>query len=279
MLVACGADDGNGNSYDADDGDSRPRIVSLAPHLTELIYSAGAGEQLVGAVSFSDYPDAARAKPLVGDAFRIDTERLAALAPTVIFGWEGGNPSAVLERLVDDGYRVERFATPSLESISQNLRRVGRLSGTSSIANAAAEDFDLRLRALREKYSDLEPVSVFFQIGEQPVFTVSDEHAIGQIIELCGGRNVFAGLPALAASVSDESVLAADPEALMTAGSVASLAHWQRYDGRAVRAGHLFGVDADTITRDSLRILEGAQQVCDHLQTVRADRSGTPAVD
>lgn len=270
LLAGCGTDAGPGRSADAAAAATQPRIVSLAPHLTELIFSAGAGEYLVGTVSFSDYPPQARAIARVGDAFRIDTERLAALAPTMIIAWEGGNPAAVLDRLVDDGYRVERFATQGLEGISHNLRRVGSLIGSPGIAQRAADDFDARLQTLRERYFSLEPVSVFFQIGEQPVFTVSDDHAIGQIIALCGGRNVFANLSGLAASVSDESVVASDPQVLMTAGNVTSLARWQRYDGRAVRAGYLFGIDADTITRDSLRILDGAAQVCAHLQSVRA---------
>lgn len=267
-LVGCAA--GAEDPRDAETTADEIRIVSLAPHLTELIYSAGAGDLLVGAVSFSDYPRAARAVPRVGDAFRIDAERLAVLEPTMLFAWEGGNPEAVLERLARDGYRVERFATQGLEGISSNLRRIGRLTGSAAIAEQEAAAFDERLSTLRDRYAGLEPVSVFVQVGEQPLYTVSDRHAIGQIVTLCGGRNVFADVAGLAASVSEESVVAANPQAMITVGSVASLARWQRFDGRAVRAGHLFAVDADAITRDSLRILDGAAQLCEQLERVRS---------
>lgn len=246
-------------------------MVSLAPHLTELVYTAGAGERLVGVVEYSNYPAAARNLARIGDAFRIDMEALAALDPDLILAWAGGNPAVLLDDLRRRGYRVEALATGTLDNIAVNLRRIGELSGHRGTAEAAADRYLQALDALRQRYRGASPLRVFVQIGRQPLYTVSAAHAIGQIVELCGGTNVFAALPGLAAAVGAEAVVAADPEVIVTTGDADQLDHWRRFSAlRAVADGALFGTDADVLTRDSTRILQGAEQVCAHLDTARA---------
>ncbi len=247
-----------------------PRVVSLAPHLTELAYAAGAGENLVGVVEYSDYPPAARDIRRVGDAFRVDQEALAQLAPDLILAWEGGNPTTLIDELGERGYRVERLPTGRLENIAANLRRIGALTGRAAEADRAAAGFLAELADLRERYATATRLRVFFQVDDQPLYTVNDAHAIGQILTLCGGENVFGGLGSLAASVDVEAVVAADPQVFLTTGDAAQLDAWRRFRSLgAVADGHLYGVTADLIARDSLRIVKGAREVCERLDLAR----------
>lgn len=264
LLAACG------EPTHSRPPDAGLRVVSLAPHLTELVYTAGAGDALVGVVEYSDFPPAARDIPRVGDAFRVDYEALARAAPNLVLAWQGGNPAALIEDLSARGYRVEALRTGELGNIAANLRRIGALTGSERQAGRAADEFLAELADLRERHAQARPLRVFFQVARQPLYTVSDRHAIGQILSLCGGRNVFGSLPSLAPGVAVESVVAADPEVLLTTGAESELDDWQRFATMsAVAHGHVYGVTPDLIARDSVRILQGAREICAHLEDAR----------
>lgn len=249
-----------------------PRIVALSPHLAELVFDAGAGSALVGAVEYTDYPHAARQVPRVGDAFRIDREQVAGLAPTLILAWGGGTPRQVIQRLRDDGYQVEVIESDTLEAVAVALRQIGELAGTSATARARADAYLEDLAALRVRYAGRPRIRVFFQIAERPLYTVTGEQTIGQLVELCGGENVFADLPGLAPAVSTESVVAADPEVMLATGDGNSepLAAWRRFPGiSAVRDNQLYTINGDHVSRATLRLLEGAREVCARLEQSR----------
>lgn len=249
-----------------------PRIVVLSPHLAELVFDAGAGAALVGAVEYTDFPEAAREVPRVGDAFRIDRERVAGLAPTLILAWGGGTPRQVIQQLRDDGYRVEVIESDTLEAVAAALRQIGELAGTSETARARADAYLKNLAALRVRYEGRRRIRVFFQIAERPLYTVTGEQTIGQLVELCGGANVFRDLPGLAPAVSMESVVAADPEVMLATGdgSGEPLAAWRRFPGiSAVRNDQLYTVNEDHVSRATLRLLEGAREVCARLEQSR----------
>jgi iron complex transport system substrate-binding protein len=248
------------------------RIVSLAPHLTELVFSAGAGERLVGVVSYSDYPPAARELPRVGDAFSVDFETVVALRPDLVLAWEGGNPGPIIERLRSLGLRVETFAPVELDDVARHLRRIGSLTGNESEADRAAGEYLRTLDRLRARYSGKRPVRVFYQVSSEPLYTVGGRSYISQIIDLCGGRNIFAGLKELAAVVSLEAVLTRDPELIIagtnSAGALSD--QWARWPGvSAVAAGNLEVVDSSLTARASVRLMDGAGKVCEALESAR----------
>ena len=174
------------------------RIVSLSPHLTELTYAAGAGTQLVGAVAFSDYPAEAKSVPRIGDAFRVDYEAIGLLHPDIVLAWRSGTPREIIERLRSLGYRVIELDATRLDDIADQLVTVGNLAGTQSVAQIAASNLTTQIETLRLRYRDKSPVSVFFQISSEPLFSVTGAHVISDIITLCGGRNIFAGLAGIA---------------------------------------------------------------------------------
>ncbi len=250
------------------------RIISLSPHVTELLYAAGAGEYIVGAVSYSDYPAAAKKLPRVGSYNAFDLEAIVALQPDLIVAWQSANPAAALEKLQALSIPVFFSEPRQLEDVAGNLERLGKLTASEAIANAASTVFRHKLLELRNRYRAVRAVSVFYQVWHRPLMTVNGEHIISQVIELCGGRNVFAGLPVLAPKISLEAVLREDPEVIVAGNS--ALNHpdwkddWRRWPAlQAVKNNHLFYVNPDIIQRHTPRILQGAEALCKQIETAR----------
>jgi iron complex transport system substrate-binding protein len=275
-LLAVGCD--GGGSERAQTLAASSRIVALSPHLAELSFTAGAGDRLVGAVEYSDYPVGAAALPRVGDAFRLDYEAIAALEPDLVLAWRSGTPADVQARLRELGYRVVALDATTLAGIAEQIIAIGEIAGTSPIAEPAAAAFLRRLRELDGRYRDAVPIDVFYQIAAQPLFTISGRHAINEAIELCGGRNVFADIDGLSPAVSLESVIVAAPQAIVSAQSPPSAAavdalreQWSAWTSvPAVRADNLFVVDADLIHRPAARILDAVAAMCGALDVARS---------
>jgi iron complex transport system substrate-binding protein len=251
---------------------SRLRIVSLAPHLTELVFAAGAGELLVGVVEYSDYPEEARRLPRVGDAWRVDMERLLALQPDVVLTWASGTPDDVAARLKSLGLAQREIATFRLADVPAALRTIGALAGTQEVAEAAAGEFEREIASLTRAYARAPRIRVFIELDDQPVYTVNGKHIISEVVELCGGRNVFAALPQLAPPVSLEAVIATDPEAIVSTDDTIAdpMAMWRRWDSvRAVRAGAVYSLPADTMARATPRLVAGTRATCAALDDAR----------
>lgn len=248
------------------------RIVSLAPHLTELVFDAGAGDMLVGAVDYSDHPPAARDVPRVGDAFRVDRERLAELAPDLVFAWQGGTPAAVIGQLREDGYDVRVFETSEPEDVAATLVDIGNLTGEPELATVRAREYLDELEILRKRYANRRLVTVFVQVAPRPLYTVNDRQIIGRVVSLCGGRNIFAELDDLAPLVSEEAVVAADPEVIIATARASEdvFARWRRFTSlAAVRGDQLHYLDPDLVSRPTLRLAEGARMACEKIDQAR----------
>ncbi len=253
------------------------RIVSLAPHATEMLFAAGLGARIVGAVSYSDFPPEAKAIPRVGRYDRLDLEAILALRPDLIVAWASGNAPEQIAALRRLGLAIYVSEPRELEAIPQNVERLGILGDTEAIAKEAATTFRATLAALQARYGGGAPVTLFYQIWNRPLMTVSDEHLISRVMDLCGGKNVFARLPTLAGQVDLEAVLAADPEVVLASGMGEArpdwLDDWRRWPNlHATRQGNLFFIPPDLIQRHNPRILEGAAQLCAHLEEARGKR-------
>jgi iron complex transport system substrate-binding protein len=254
------------------------RIVSLAPHVTELLYVAGAGSRLVGADEYSDYPEDARRIPRVGSGFGFDLEAIVALQPDLIVGWQSGNPSWQVARLRSLGFPVFVTEPRRLDDVAGLLERLGRLAGTEPGAVANAVEFRRQRALLQERYSARPTVTVFYQVVDASLLTINSRHLINDVIDLCGGRNVFSDLPSLTPRVDVESVLRKNPDAILASGHDPSWPAWrERWRAwpalSAAARGNLFFIPPDLIHRNSPRILQGAEQVCDALEKVRESRN------
>ena len=247
------------------------RIISLAPHATELLYAAGAGALLVGVSDYSDYPPAAKKIPSVGGAAALDVERIVALKPDLIVVWHNGNSVSQIARLRSLNIPLFESEPRDFPMIATSLERLAALAGTAPIGDAAARDFRARLQTLTDTYQQRTPVTVFYQIWGEPLMTLNGSHIVSAAIQLCGGVNVFEKLPQLAPVVSTEAVLQADPQVIAVgSGDAAALARWHRFKTlRAVRRHGLINLNADSLARPAPRILDGTEQLCRALDVAR----------
>ncbi len=249
------------------------KMVSLAPHLTELAFVAGAGDRVVGTVEYSDHPAAARAIPRVGNAFLLDYERLLALSPDVVLAWDTGTPKQTIERIRELGLRVEVFSTPRIQDVAAELRRLGRLAGTEHIAEQAAQRYEEQVDALRAEYGERPTITVFVQINDRPLYTVNRQQIISEIVTLCGGKNVFAHLNELAPAIGEEAVIAANPDAIISSDDSVPdpMSRWGKWSSmKAVQANNIFSLSSDDLTRPTTRLVEGARATCKAFDTARA---------
>jgi len=249
-----------------------PRIVSLAPNLTEIAYAAGAGAALVGTVEYSDFPAAARALPRVGDAWRVDMERVLALHPDLVLVWPSGTPEAVIEQLRRLGMKVVAVPTYRLADVPAALRSIGAIAGSTALAERAAQEFERDVAAQRANHAHRTALSVFIQIDDEPVYTVNGEHVISEVVQLCGGRNIFARLPQIAPPVALESVLQLDPQVIVSTDDTIAdpRAQWLRWTRlKAVRAGTIYSLPSDLVARATPRLAQGVRATCDALDDAR----------
>ena len=250
------------------------RIISLAPHITELVFAVGAGGKLVGVSSYSDYPPAAKRISVIGDGGKIDLERVVQLRPDLVIAWQSGNHIGDIAQLERLGIPVFVTEPRRLVDIPKLLRTFGQLTGNAGQAEQSAAAFEKIKHALASRYSNAAPVSVFYEIWHQPLMTVNSDHMISDVISLCGGRNIFGSVRLLTPTVSMESVLAADPQAIIASGALYQDAgawqDWLRFKHlSAVKHHHLFLIHPDLIQRQTPRILQGAELICRQLDQVR----------
>ena len=251
------------------------RIITLTPHLTELAFAAGAGANLAGVARFSNYPEAARALPVVSDAGQFDTELLLTLKPDLVLAWKNGTPATVVARLESVGLTVFVAEFARLEDVTRGIEAIATLAGTLSAGVHARDAYSARLQALRARRYSGPPVRVFYEIWPQPLMTVNDGHIISDVVTLCGGVNIFGALRPLTPEVSRESLLAARPEVALGGSSAETAAGFAaRWRGLpsplgAIPAHH---IAPDLIQRPTPRLLEGARLVCAHLDAMRAAR-------
>ena len=236
------------------------RIVTLAPHLAELVDTAGAGEQLVGVSRFTDYPPAAAALPKVGDGFSLNYERVLALRPTRVLAWDSGTPLDVIARLRKLGLQVDVVEVFSLAEIPAAVRNLGALLGTQAIAEPAALALANRIAGLSGHMG--EPLRVYYQVSSSPLYTLNGKSIVSDAIARCGGINVFAELPTIAPLLGRESVLMARPDVIVysTPGGDRP---WQGFGAiPAVARGQVHKVNPDLLGRPGPRFGAGAEALC-----------------
>lgn len=276
MLVSCTPKDSTPSTTQA--AAEYHRVVTLAPHLTELMFAIGAEGLLVGVSEFSNYPPAAQDLPRIGNAFRVDQEALALVAPDLVLAWDGGTPQHVITELGERGFTVRVIQSGGLDDVAAALHQLGALVGHVAEADEAARTFDQQLGAMREQYGDRPPIRVFYQVSLRPLYTVNGRHYISELIELCGGNNIFADLDDLAPLVGVEAVIDRDPEVLLAAVSGEEsneFSEWLRWESLAAnRFANHFTVPGDLIARPTPRLLEAGAKVCAALDRGRQNRVG-----
>ncbi len=253
------------------------RVITLAPHATELVYAAGAGAAMAGTVKGSDFPEAARQLPSIGDGAQPNAERVAILQPDLVIAWLPGATDPLMPKLQALGVPVFYSDPRTLAAIPDEIETLGRLFGTEAAAAKEADSLRARLARLAERYQDRTPVRVFIQAGRDPLYTLNKRSIVNDAIRLCGGVNLFADATVTAPQVSLESVLGARPDAVVAGVSGiedlrATAAAWTASRLPAALAGHVYGVDADILYRPGPRLIDATEALCQALDRARQSK-------
>lgn len=257
------------------------RVVSLAPHVTELLFAAGGGGRIVGNVKYSEYPPAARTIAQVGDNRQVDFERVLALKPDLLVVWRHDSSMRQMAQLRKLGIPLYYSEPQKLDDIPDTVLRLGQLLGTDKQAQHGAAELRQQLARLAAQSRKRSPVRVFYQVWDKPLYTLNGHHIINDAIRLCGGENIFARLPIPAPTVTVEAVLLEDPEVVISGAmrtqSSTGLELWKKYPMLlAVRRGNLFAIDGDLLNRSGPRIIAGAAALCEKLELARSRQGDRP---
>ncbi|MBN1684762.1 MAG: cobalamin-binding protein [Gammaproteobacteria bacterium] len=249
------------------------RIISLAPNITEIAFAAGAGKYIIGTSTFSDFPPLAKKIPVVATYDDLDMERMISLHPDLIIVWKGGTPMAQIAQLKKLGIPIYIASFRNILDIPKTGLKIGELAGTERQAKKFATQFKKHYEKIKNKNAKRYPVPVFYQLSLYPLITLNDQSSAGQIIQLCGGKNIFGQTIAIAPQISIENVLTENPDVILisSASGVASFTFWKKFmQLNAVKNHRIYLVNDSLTQRYGPRILEGAEQVCTFLGTNHA---------
>ncbi len=248
------------------------KIVTLSPHLTEMVFAAGAGDKIIAVVDWSDYPPAAQSLPRIGDAFRVDMELLLKLNPDLVIAWQSGNSAAMLDKITALGIPVWKTELRQLHEVAELILNIGVAANTETEAIVAANEFTGKIKQLQNEYSDTQAFRYFMQLYPQPLYTVNSQHLISQALKLCQGKNVFANLSMLAPTVSQEAVIATQPDTIFYTQDLTNTAQndpvnqWTPWLGSS-KGPKLLALNPDLISRPGPRIIDGIRQACEAQNT------------
>ena len=256
----------------------KPKIISLSPASTELLFAAGAGSLVIAVDQHSDYPEAVARLPRVGGYPNINIEAIVGLKPDLVAIWKEGDSTTVEKQLESLGITTFDLNAVTLDEIKQALALTGEIAGNQAQAKKAIDVFSTRLKALQTQYAHLSPVRVLFEFWRAPLIVAGGRLVINDVITLCGGENIYRDVAAPTAEIGIESVIARDPQVIIGSdprGNTAEtrqelLDYWKQWSNlQAVRQRQLFSVTSDLIARPTPRVLEGAEMICKQLQAFR----------
>jgi len=261
------------------------RIITLAPHLSELVDSAGGSDRLVGVSAFSNFPASVKQLPVTSDARSIDLEKMKSLRPDLIIYWRGGTSESQIQSIKKTFNKNVQFIAvepKKLGDIATDIETIGKALGTETIAKKNADALRIKISELRNKENNQNnsknisqrKVRVFYQVWAQPLMTLNKDHIISDIIQICGGEQLFANEKVLVPTVSREAVIKANPEIIFTAVDSAKMASdwsmWTSFPQLAATKNKAFvDLDGDIISRPSPRIMQGAQKICAEINRLR----------
>lgn len=248
------------------------RIISLAPHATELAFAAGLGDKLIAVSERSDYPAQAKDLEKVSNYQGIKIERIIALHPDLVIAWPAGNPQGELEKLKQFGINIYYSQTTSLQDIANNIEQLSEYAEDPSVGKQAAADFRQNLDRLKSHYNTSKPVRYFYQLSAQPIITLAQDKWPSEVFTFCGGENIFADSAAPYPQVGLEQVIINNPDVIFSSEhALADNNMWQQWGNQldAVKNQYLWSLNSDWLNRPTPRTLKAIEQVCEYFETVR----------
>ena len=247
------------------------RVISLAPHITELLYAAGLGDKLVAVSEYSDYPIQAKQIETVSNHQGLKLERIIALRPDLVVAWPGGNPAKEIDKLKAFNINVYPINIQSLDDIANYLEKLSVYAPDPDIGQQAAKSFRQQLSEIRQKYQVDTPIRYFYQLSEQPLMTVAKNHWPSEVFSFCGGVNVFENSPVPYPQVGKEQVILKNPDVIFVSQSSSATSLWAKWKTQmtAVQNHHIWSINSDWLSRPTPRTIKAIEQVCTHFETLK----------
>jgi iron complex transport system substrate-binding protein len=266
--------DDNGRRFDLP---SAPwKLVSLAPHVTDMLIGLGAKSRIVGVVDDHESRGAHTVSlsglPVVADAFAVSEERLLAQHPDVVIVWAEGTPTARIARLERLGFRVFVLKTRQLDDLARQLEVLGVLAGQPVAGRQQAAVFRQRLQALNQQYQHGPRLTYFYQVWRQPLYSLHGGHLLSQALARCGADNILPPGPVAAPLVAQEFVVQANPHVIFFGKEDAGASHqlWSKFPSlRAVKDRRLIALDDPRLARPGPVLLDAVEPLCRQLQPWR----------
>ena len=244
------------------------RIITLSPHLAELVYLLGAGDQLSGVVEHSDYPLSVKKIPKIGGASGLDVERILSINPDLILAWQGGSRETDIQKLTELGLRVVSIKSSSLEDIPDSLKDIGVLLNKQQQATILINNFNENRAQISERYGDQSSHRIFIEISSQPLMGLTNLHPFGAGLELCGLENIFSDVDKEALVTDLESILSRDVDYVLLRRSTASNEGVARKDFYRINDDSevkFISFDEDMAFRQTPRLLNAIDNVCSNV--------------
>jgi vitamin B12 transport system substrate-binding protein len=253
----------------------KPTIIALSPHIVEMLFDIGAGDQIIGTTSFADYPEQAKKIPRIGNYMRIQIERVIELQPDLIIAWKSGNPSDDLARLAQLGFNIVYSQPDTFKDIANELRSFATLTGHGERGKKLAKKFEQELNAITKTYQDKNEITGFYELWSRPLTTVAEGSWPQQFLNICKVKNPFEQVLTPYPQISIEQVLPASVQLIIQPLSNnqkdRESFNWQDWELiPAVANKHIIQPDADAMHRMTLRSLEALKALCKEIDDTRA---------
>ncbi len=252
---------------DTSKNNKKPTIIALAPHIVEMLYDVGAGEQIIGTTSFADFPEQAKKIPRIGNYVRLQLERVIELQPDLIIAWKSGNPSDDLARLAQLGFNIVYSQPSTFEDIASELRLFAKLTGHTEQGEIIAKNFEQELRKITKTYQNKSEITGFYELWSRPLTTVAQGSWPQQFLNICKVKNPFEQVLSPYPQISIEQVLPASVQLIIQPLSVnqkdREAFNWQDWAIiPAVANKNIIQSDADAMHRMTLRSLTALKDLC-----------------
>ena len=251
------------------------RVITLSPHLAEMLFNLGALNTLVGVSAYTDFPEELKNLPNIGDAFVLDIEKITILEPDIILAWKSGTPQNIVDELVNLGFNVKIIKSQNLEDIASSILLLGDVVGKKNEAKKIANEFKTGIKYLKDTFQQKKKLRDFFQIDKKPIFTIGGSHFISEIIDICGGINIFSDVKQTAPSISEESVVSRDPEVIFSrdvASNKMKLKIWEKFNNMsAIKLDNLFYLNARELERPTSGLVNAGKEICFKLDQARSN--------
>lgn len=249
------------------------RIITLAPHLTEMVFSAGAGDLLVGVVKNSDYPQQAKKLPIIGQHKNVNFEAIIKLNPTLIISWKHSSSAQEIANLKRLGIEVWQTEIKHLTDIPKQIKAIGKKTKRVNIANQEANKLNKILNQLSLSQKKISPelkTKVFYQVWGSPLYTVGKNQFITQAIELCDATNIFGKHPLPAPEVNIESIIKENPDLIILGGNKDRQNQWHKNWLQypiinAVKNKQIIKIDNSVYQRPTARFIKAIPSLCKNI--------------